>query len=136
MSVASIALVFAQFDLIMIRLVVDLLVNQYTIRRFLINKTHDPFRYHNEFRNESESDDLVVNVDDYVPRECRNLAKSVELTDIQISSPVQLHVHKESAVETLEPGAKFVIEDSDNSIGGGGHLVRPKKTKQRSSGTI
>ena len=58
MSVASIALVFAQFDLIMIRLVVDLFVNQYTIRRFLSNKSHDPYRYHTEFLNEDETDDL------------------------------------------------------------------------------
>jgi hypothetical protein len=58
MSVASIALVFAQFDLIMIRLVVDLFVNQYTIRRFLSNKSHDPYRYHTEFLNEYESEDL------------------------------------------------------------------------------
>jgi hypothetical protein len=59
MSVASIALVFAQFDLIMIRLVVDLFVNQYTIRRFLLQKSHDPFRYHNEFMGEDESDCLA-----------------------------------------------------------------------------
>jgi hypothetical protein len=59
MSVASIALVFAQFDLIMIRLVVDLFVNQYTIRRFLLKKSHDPFRYHNEFLNEEEVDSLA-----------------------------------------------------------------------------
>jgi hypothetical protein len=63
MSVASIALVFAQFDLIMIRLVVDLFVNQYTIRRFLSNKSHDPFRYHNEFLNEDEIDNLRDNAD-------------------------------------------------------------------------
>jgi hypothetical protein len=44
MGVASIALVFAQFDLIMIRLVVDLFVNQYTIRRFLLEKSHQPYR--------------------------------------------------------------------------------------------
>jgi hypothetical protein len=56
MSVASIALVFAQFDLIMIRLVVDLFVNQYTIRRFLSNKSHDPYRYHNEFLNDPETE--------------------------------------------------------------------------------
>ena len=55
MSVASIALVFAQFDLIMIRLVVDLFVNQCTIRHFLANKSHDPYRYHHEFLNETES---------------------------------------------------------------------------------
>jgi hypothetical protein len=61
MSVASIALVFAQFDLIMIRLVVDLFVNQYTIRRFLAHKTHDPYRYHNEFLNEDETDSLHEN---------------------------------------------------------------------------
>ena len=59
MSVASIALVFAQFDLIMIRLIVDLFVNQYTIRRFLLKKSHDPYRYHNEFLNEDESDSLA-----------------------------------------------------------------------------
>ncbi|KAJ1467710.1 hypothetical protein T484DRAFT_1857891 [Baffinella frigidus] len=58
MSVASIALVFAQFDLIMIRLVVDLFVNQYTIRRFLANKTHDPYRYHTEYLNEDETEFL------------------------------------------------------------------------------
>jgi hypothetical protein len=61
MSVASIALVFAQFDLIMIRLVVDLFVNQYTIRRFLANKSHDPYRYHTEFLNEDETDGLHDN---------------------------------------------------------------------------
>jgi hypothetical protein len=61
MSVASIALVFAQFDLIMIRLVVDLFVNQYTIRRFLANKSHDPHRYHTEFLNEDETDNLHDN---------------------------------------------------------------------------
>jgi hypothetical protein len=59
MGVASIALVFAQFDLIMVRLVVDLFVNQYTMRRFLTNKSHDPFRYHNEFLNEDETDTLA-----------------------------------------------------------------------------
>jgi hypothetical protein len=57
MSVASIALVFAQFDLITIRLVVDLFVNQYTIRRFLSNKAHH-FRYHHEFLNEDDADNL------------------------------------------------------------------------------
>ena len=64
MSVASIALVFAQFDLIMIRLVVDLFVNQYTIRRFLSNKSHDPYRYHTEFLNEDETDGLHDNCQD------------------------------------------------------------------------
>ena len=63
MSVASIALVFAQFDLIMIRLVVDLFVNQYTIRRFLSNKSHDPYRYHTEFLNEDETDELHENAE-------------------------------------------------------------------------
>jgi len=61
MSVASIALVFAQFDLIMVRLVVDLFVNQYTMRRFLTNKSHDPFRYHNDYLNEDEEDALAEN---------------------------------------------------------------------------
>jgi hypothetical protein len=42
----------------MIRLVVDLFVNQYTIRRFLSNKSHDPYRYHTEFLNEDETDTL------------------------------------------------------------------------------
>ena len=63
MSVASIALVFAQFDLIMIRLVVDLFVNQYTIRRFLINKSHDPYRYHTEFLNEDETEELQADTE-------------------------------------------------------------------------
>ena len=58
MSVASIALVFAQFDLIMIRLVVDLIVNQYTIRRYLRHKQHDPHRYQQEFFNEDETESL------------------------------------------------------------------------------
>jgi hypothetical protein len=64
MSVASIALVFAQFDLIMIRLVVDLMVNQYTIRRFLANKSHDPYRYHTEFLNEGDTDPFVDDIYD------------------------------------------------------------------------
>jgi hypothetical protein len=72
MSVASIALVFAQFDLIMIRLVVDLLVNQYTIRRYLKHKSHDAVRYHDEFFNEeethTETDTLQTDATRDVPR--------------------------------------------------------------------
>ena len=60
MSVASIALVFAQFDLIMVRLVVDLLVNQYTIRRYLRHKQHDPHRYQREFFNDEEADSFDI----------------------------------------------------------------------------
>jgi hypothetical protein len=60
MTVASIALVFAQFDLIIYRLIVDLFVNQYTMRRFLTNKTHDPFRYHTEFLNDEEMQPIGV----------------------------------------------------------------------------
>jgi len=60
MTVASIALVFAQFDLIVYRLIIDLFVNQYTMRRFLSNKTHDPFRYHTEFLNEEEMQPMGV----------------------------------------------------------------------------
>ncbi|KAJ1465982.1 hypothetical protein T484DRAFT_1757017 [Baffinella frigidus] len=66
MSVASIALVFAQFDLILIRLVVDLLVNQYTIRRFLINKAYDPLKYRTEFLNE-ELEERDFSIDEHDP---------------------------------------------------------------------
>jgi hypothetical protein len=58
MSVASISLIFAQFDLILIRLVVDLCVNNYTVTRYMKFKVHDPDRYHQEFFffNEDELD--------------------------------------------------------------------------------
>jgi len=127
MSVAAIALVFAQFDLILIRLIVDLFVNQYTIRRFLINKTHDPYRYHTEFLNETESELSSRNVDDYIPRD----------TDVnfgpRIPSSAELRVRSEPSVDiTLDPRAQFVVEDSDDN----NHPTHPKKTKKRSSGTV
>jgi hypothetical protein len=85
MSVASIALVFAQFDLILIRLVVDLIVNQYTIKRFLVNKTHDPYRYHTEFLNEEDTDPLTGGVGD------NNMTMRSDSTDIEheLGTPVQ-----------------------------------------------
>lgn len=45
MSIASIALVFSQFDILFVRIVVDISVNQYTTTRFLRNKTHNTARY-------------------------------------------------------------------------------------------
>ncbi|KAJ1470494.1 hypothetical protein T484DRAFT_1753846 [Baffinella frigidus] len=74
MSVASIALVFAQFDLIMIRLIVDLFVNQYTIRRFLTHKSHDPYRYHTEFLNDDETESFDAR--DCVPDNISLLARA------------------------------------------------------------
>jgi hypothetical protein len=92
MSVASIALVFAQFDLIMIRLVVDLFVNQYTIRRFLIKKSHDPFRYHNEFAEADESDLLSEEGD---PSDTRNqdIHGGVQSTDFVIETEEEKTSH-------------------------------------------
>jgi len=94
MSVASIALVFAQFDLIMIRLVVDLFVNQYTIRRFLSNKSHDPYRYHTEFLNEDETDTFRGSNDgSFIGRD--NAAGVVQLSktvrDVAWEVPVSTH---------------------------------------------
>jgi hypothetical protein len=91
MSVASIALVFAQFDLIMIRLVVDLLVNQYTIRRFLSNKSHDPFRYHNEFLNEGGLDN---------PYDASDGSVSKDALDISCTPP-KIPYEKTYAQKTL-----------------------------------
>jgi hypothetical protein len=45
MSIASIALVFSQFDLLIVRMLVDLVVNQYTTNRFLRNKVYNTGKY-------------------------------------------------------------------------------------------
>lgn len=53
MGVAAVALVFSQFDLILVRAVVDLVVNWYTLNRFMRNKEHDPHRFAQYFDEES-----------------------------------------------------------------------------------
>lgn len=99
MSVASIALVFAQFDLIMIRLLVDLFVNQYTIRRFLAKKTHDPYRYHREYLNEDETDVLT---EDTVK----------EVTAKTDQSNIRRPFHEGLNIQTVPPNTSF---DSDSA---------------------
>ena len=62
MSIASISLVFSQFDLLAVRLIVDLIVNQYTTMRFLRNKTHSAEEYNRFFEEKNEGDiDLEMN---------------------------------------------------------------------------
>ena len=56
MSVASISLVFSQFDLLAVRLIVDLLVSQYTTMRFLRNKTHSAEEYNRFFEDMKQGD--------------------------------------------------------------------------------
>jgi hypothetical protein len=56
MSIASISLVFSQFDLLTVRLLVDLIVNQYTTTRFLQNKTHSTADYNRWFEDTVEED--------------------------------------------------------------------------------
>jgi hypothetical protein len=58
MSIASISLVFSQFDLLAVRLIVDLVVNQYTTMRFLRNKTHSAAEY-NRFFEDTKLDDTI-----------------------------------------------------------------------------
>jgi hypothetical protein len=58
MSIASISLVFSQFDLLAVRLIVDLVVNQYTTMRFLRNKTHSAAEY-NRFFEDTKPDDTI-----------------------------------------------------------------------------
>jgi hypothetical protein len=67
MSIASISLVFSQFDLLAVRLLVDLMVNQYTTSRFLQNKTHSPSEYSRWFElvpEESGNFEIGEEVDD------------------------------------------------------------------------
>jgi hypothetical protein len=56
MSIASISLVFSQFDLLAVRLLVDLMVNQYTTTRFLQNKTHSAAAYNRWFEDATDGD--------------------------------------------------------------------------------
>jgi hypothetical protein len=58
MSVASVSLFFSQFDLILVRLIVDLIVNYYTLNRYMRNKCFDPDKYKQEFFQEDELDPL------------------------------------------------------------------------------
>jgi hypothetical protein len=62
MSVASISLFFSQFDLILLRLVIDLLVNNYTVTRYMRHKIYDPERYNREFFQQDELDPLESQV--------------------------------------------------------------------------
>ena len=62
MGIASISLVFSQFDLLAVRLIVDLLVSQYTTMRFLRNKTHSAEEY-NRFFEEANNADVEMGVD-------------------------------------------------------------------------
>ncbi|KAJ1466280.1 hypothetical protein T484DRAFT_1756764 [Baffinella frigidus] len=111
MSVASIALVFAQFDLIMIRLVVDLMVNQYTIRRFLANKSHDPYRYHTEFLNEDDTDSLTANTDDHDTRSSNTRSNrpgvQYETTTPDAEYEMKAPVSRKLDIQTEQGGVAF-----------------------------
>jgi hypothetical protein len=63
MGIASVALVFSQFDLILVRAVVDLLVNFFTMNRFMRNKEYDPSGFSQYFEQEScaEGESSVAN---------------------------------------------------------------------------
>lgn len=52
MSLASINLAFSQMDMILLRLVVDLSVNFYTMHRFMKNKRYDPDAFHKKYYEE------------------------------------------------------------------------------------
>ena len=54
MSVAAVALVFSQFDLILVRALIDLLVNYFTLTRFMKNKSYDPHKFNRFFEQENE----------------------------------------------------------------------------------
>lgn len=53
MGIASVALVFSQFDLILVRAFVDLSVNLFTMNRFMRNKEYDPSGFGQYFEQES-----------------------------------------------------------------------------------
>lgn len=53
MGIASVALVFSQFDLILVRAFVDLVVNFFTMNRFMRNKEYDPSGFGQYFEQES-----------------------------------------------------------------------------------
>jgi hypothetical protein len=68
MGIASVALVFSQFDLILVRAFVDLAVNFFTMNRFMRNKEYDPNAFGRYFEQEScveeelsESNNLPTN---------------------------------------------------------------------------
>jgi hypothetical protein len=112
MSVASIALVFAQFDLIMIRLVVDMFVNQYTIRRFLLKKSHDPFRYHNEFAEADESD-LLSEEDEPCSSGNHDIHGGVQSSDFVIETDEEKSSH-----HALYNASSVILKESliDSSV--------------------
>ena len=116
MSVASIALVFAQFDLIMIRLVVDLFVNQYTIRRFLVNKTHDPYRYHTEFLNEDDTDPLTENTYD-TNQLTENIDHIISGGNMMSSAP-DIECAMPTSIQSDEPGiaSRALSSEQEDSV--------------------
>jgi hypothetical protein len=79
MSIASIALVFSQFDLLIVRMIVDLIVNQYTTTRFLRNKVYNTGKY------EAWFEELVEELVD------EELVDAVVVTDMDTKQEPEQH---------------------------------------------
>lgn len=118
MSIASIALVFSQFDLLAVRTFIDLVVNQYTTNRFLRNKVHSAERYNMWFEEmvdeadgendiKPDSDELKV-CESAESKPTKNKGKKNERVDAVRLSVSELEAHVE-AQETVNEEKQVLL---------------------------
>jgi hypothetical protein len=110
MSIASIALVFSQFDLIFFRILVDLLVNQYTTTRFLENKTHNVTLYNTWFEDiehtpeESTMQEFSVRKSEDTGDDCPGGADDTQQThEFQLDAKLDAGLKKCTSKDTGHP---------------------------------
>lgn len=75
MGSLSLLMFFCQVDFLIVRLVADLIVNHYSVFKFLADKEHDPARY----TDEKNSRPLLPK---HVHRGCPDDLEDVELGDL------------------------------------------------------
>jgi hypothetical protein len=120
MGVASIALAFSQVDLIFIRLAVDLVVNQYTMNRFLRNKTYDPVSYKRKYYDEDEDASVA----------------GVGLCEGEGASerPETMESSRADMIAVPIPDAVRVESRHEKSLGGKGNINGTAMMEQETSG--
>jgi hypothetical protein len=107
MGILSISLVFSQFDLLAVRLIVDLIVSQYTTMRFLRNKTHSAEEYNRFFENTGE-DDVELGIDVNFEEHLHNMhrldahKKNTEIVTVHESVPTTVLDEKQSLLNVVE----------------------------------
>jgi hypothetical protein len=107
MGILSISLVFSQFDLLAVRLIVDLIVSQYTTMRFLRNKTHSAEEYNRFFENTAE-DDVELGIDVNFEEHLHNIhrldahKKNTEIVTVHESVPTTVLDEKQSLLNVVE----------------------------------